>query len=840
MLKLAEKMEVGAMRTRQNLNQGWHIRELENDLVDIQALQQSALDGQPAWLATSMPAQVHDILFAHGLIPDPHLGKNAAACAWVAEKDWAYTCTFVSPPGSGPVFLRFKGLDTVAAVYLNGELLGRYANMNRQYTLEVRRAMRPPAKLNTLLIIFTSPLRYIRQQEARYGKTEGIPAHMLLRKSLSDFSDYLGAKPCFAKVGIFAEVVLDIPDQAWLDDVWVRQALSGDLTHADVAVTFTTQGKNARLDWTVCSPDGQKIARGAVPAQNGNFDFGLHYPHLWWPRTHGKAELYTLELALVLDGEICDQRSLKFGVRRTIPILKDAASGENRFAFEINGVLIFLKGACLAPFEGMSRVWAPERARRLLDLAEQADMNILRVWADGEIPDEDFYDECDQRGFLIWQDFMFGYGIHPTWLPGFAAEYRAEAEDNLQRLRGHPCLLLWCGGNENLMAWDFAFRRAPERGGDLFSEILPEACARLDPDRLFHPSSPSLGRVPNWPLEGDWHDYTKIMWSPQASVPLFASEIGRVSAPSLASMRRYLNPEDIWPEDFNPAVRTPGQPAWPPMWEYRSVPGAWEKVGEVEQFCDPAGPGDLVRSLGTAHGEYLQRRVERQRRGIPDGALSSSRRCWGSMVWRLNDAWPISYWALVDYYLEPKIAYYFLRRSYAPVLVCFEQTPDTIACWLVNDSPDEVSGRLVLSHKNFAGALMGAMSVEVTLPPGAARRCLDATDLGVIRLRTEFLQASFNGENVTYLLASERHLHLPAAELALHALENGVEISTDQFARQVTLAASGAAGAVFEDNYFDLAPGEKRTIALTVLASSVEIEARALNAPAVKVHLINY
>ena len=108
------------------------------------------------------------------------------------------------------------------------------------------------------------------------------------------------------------------------------------------------------------------------------------------------------------------------------------------------------------------------------------------------------------------------------------------------------------------------------------------------------------------------------------------------------------------------------------------VGGSWDKVGQLERYCDPMSARDLIRVLGTAHGDYLRERVERQRRGVPDGMPDGKRRCWGNMVWRLNDSWPIVYWSIIDYYLEPKIAYYYLRRSYHPVLVTFDRFTQTL------------------------------------------------------------------------------------------------------------------------------------------------------------------
>jgi hypothetical protein len=483
----------------------------------------------------------------------------------------------------------------------------------------------------------------------------------------------------------------------------------------------------------------------------------------------------------------------------------------------------------------MTHCWRHDRATRLLDLAERGNMNVLRVWGGGHLPPREFYDECDRRGILVWQDFMFGYGMHPSEDEDFAAECRAEVEDVVRRLRNHPSILLWCGGNENHMGWDFAFAGEPETGSNLFDEIMPEVCARHDPTRLFHKSSPYGGPVPNWPLEGDWHDYSTLNFLPEASVPLFATEIGRVSPPLLRSMRRFIGEEELWPDGFDPAIRKPGQPPWPEMWQYRSVDGSWDKAGPVEEFCDPGSAADLVRILGAAHGEYLQRRVERERRGVPDGVPDGSRRCWGNIVWRLNDPWPITYWSVIDYYLEPKIPYYFLRRAYAPVLVCFERTQDRIAAWVVNDSPGPVEGELIVRHMRFDGTVRHEIGTHVALEPGESARALDLTRFGPIRLRDEFLHADFDGARADLLLTGERYLHLPEAVLTVHPLEGGLCISADCFARQVRLEVAGSS-AYFDDNFFDLAPGVQKVVQL-LGAAEAEVTVDALNAGPVTVQV---
>ncbi len=822
------------MRFVHTLTEGWLVRQLPSDDPDVVALTREIVSPDGTWLSARMPAQVHDVLLEHGLISDPRIGRNAAECAWVGERDWAYACRFASPDGvGGPIWLDFEGLDTLASTYLNGSHIGSFGNMFHRYRVDVRDYLVPPAEENVLLIVFSSPLRFLNRVEQPPEHRDRIARHKYLRKAANDFTTYLGARPHFIKVGVYQDILLDVADRAWIENACIRCELSPDHASATMHVEVETGGAPASVVWALSHPSGAEAAHGTVATGEGAFTIELDRPRLWWPRTHGTPDLYSLRLDLELGGEVVDSRQDMVGIREIRPVLSDSETGEASFRFEVNGMPVFLKGANWVPVEGMTHCWDHERAMRLLDLAEHADMNVLRVWGGGYVPPEEFYHECDRRGILVWQDFMFEYGMHPGGYPGFDENCRAEAEGIVWRLRNHPCILLWVGGNENYMGWEFQIGGEPTIGRELFEGIIPEVCARLDPTRHYHPSSPYGGREANWPLEGDWHDYTWQDLSPLSSVPLFASETGRASPPSLHSMRRFLEEDDLWPPEHDPAVREPGQAAWPPMWGYRSVDGSWEKVGDLGEFCDPKTPEELVRALGTAHGEYLRWQVERHRRGVPDGEPDGRRRCWGHMVWRLNDAWPIVYYSVVDYYLEPKIAYYFLRRAFSPVLVCFERTADGLSVWVVNDSAERVSGDLLVRRISLDGTVRAELSVDAALGPGESRRSLDTLGLGRLAVRRELLHATFLGEEAIYLPMGERHLQLGRARLQARATVEGVELVTDTFARQVVLEAPGISGALFGDNYFDMAPGGRRVI--SVPAEVSEVLMRAYNADEIRV-----
>lgn len=831
-------LQVETARRRVTLNQGWFLKSVDVAASDIVQLTRDATEPDANWLPTTMPKQVQDVLLDHGRIPDPAIGKNAAACTWVFEKDWVYACRFATPATSGPVFLRFSGVDTRCDVYLNNRSVGRCDNMFRRYDFEISGYLDADQD-NVLLLIFHSPKKLVDQIRARVGQSSLVRPVKYLRKSCQDFQSYLGAKPHFLKMGVFREILLDIPGPARFEDICLRPTVAGDV--GCLQVITETQGKADAIRWTLKGPDG-RLRKGEVAASGGRLDFDVEVsrPALWWPHTHGNPSLYTLTLDLIHDSRIVDTYSHPVGFRTIEPVLKDADTGQERFGFKINGQMIFLTGGCWAPLDGKTHVWDQRRADRLLDMAQDAHMNILRLWGEGNLPPKEFYLECNRRGILVWQDFMTGCLIdHPMHDPDFKANIAAEIVDNIKRFRNHPCVLLWCGGNEHYRDIECCSDDINKpMGRELFEVLMPKLVQSHDPTRLFHRSSPwGISQIPNDPLSGDWHDYTGVKFMPNASVPLFASEFCRVSSPPLSEMQKILTPEELWPSGFVFRIDSPGEAAWPDMWKYRAIGSAWEKKGPIEQFMEPRSAEELVRVLGIAHGEENLRHIGRYRRGTPNGQPDGNRRCWGNTVWRFNDAWPIVYMANVGYYLEPKIPYYYLKRVYEPVLIDFERTDDEIHVWLVNDSPKRVQGTLELKKMTFAGNELGSLSQDITLDPGQSKRCLCATPLGMINLTQEFLAARFNGQTCALLLVGERYLKLPKARLSVERTDKGFHVTSDKYARQVCLKIPGTSGAWFSDNWFDLIPGEGKTITILDQAQGQKLRIGALNAEAVFVNL---
>lgn len=199
-----------------------------------------------------------------------------------------------------------------------------------------------------------------------------------------------------------------------------------------------------------------------------------------------------------------------------------------------------------------------ERYAARIAQAEQANVNLLRVWGGGIFEADDFYDLCDERGILTWQDFLFACSTYAEEEP-LRSEVEAEVRDNVVRLAPHPSLVLWNGNNENLWGfhdWDWQPRLQGRTWGlGYYTELLPALLAELDPGRPYTPGSPWSGTVdlhPNLDAHGSVHVWDA--WNRQGyevyrdHVARFVAEFGWQGPPTWSTLRDALSDDPLTPE----------------------------------------------------------------------------------------------------------------------------------------------------------------------------------------------------------------------------------------------------------------------------------------------------
>jgi beta-mannosidase len=780
--------------------------------------------GADSWLPATVPGGVHTDLLAAGAIPDPFIGDNEKRVQWVGKRDWEYRRTFAVTPellAEDNLDLVCDGLDTLAAVWLNGQLLGETDNMFCAYRWPVRDLLRRGE--NELRIQFRSPLRYTRsryEQRPLPGVAEMlIPGGQYLRKAPYHFGWDWGPK--LTAVGIWQDVYLEGWGMARFADVHLRQQHAAGQVTVSAQVTLDRQRREPLgLEIAITTPDGEVLRTQVdISDKPGAAAVTIQDPKLWWPNGHGAQPLYQVQVSLHAGQTELDTRFYQVGLR-TLELRRQADEGGTSFTFVVNGRPLFCKGANWIPADSFATRVTPERLEPLIAAAAATHQNMLRCWGGGYYESEAFYDLCDRYGLLIWQDFMFACAAYPLQEEAFVAGIRPEVVQQVRRLRHRACLALWCGNNEIETAW-FGWGWDTPANADVkaadeqfFYHTLAGWVAAEDPDRAYWPSSPSSGQPgvdPNSDATGDTHLWE--VW--HALQPFehyrtrqsrFVSEFGFQALPALATVATYAEPSE-W--NMTSYI----------MEHHQKNAGGNGRIMSylTAHFQLPKDFDSLVYVSQVLEAEALRVGVEHWRTLWPRTA--------GTLYWQLDDCWPVASWSSIDYFGRWKAAHYAARRFYAPLLLSAEIDGFAVGLAVHNDSPAPCAGSLRWSLETLQGAQVQAGDVPVSvdafavtrLPPlDLADQISDANSRDVVLVAELYADPEASPSAVCVVpFVPSKHLSLLDPQLSVQATVRGdqlsIAVTAQSLARFVELALAGV-DAVFSDNYFDLPAGRTRVV----------------------------
>ncbi|GAA3461512.1 glycoside hydrolase family 2 protein [Saccharothrix longispora] len=770
----------------------------------------------------AVPGSTHLDLLAAGLIPEPYLDTNESELVWMHRADWRYTTTFEAdgPRDGEEVELAFDGLDTVATVELNGHVLGRTANMHRSYRFDVRDALRDGA--NELVVTFRSALAHAEEQEEALGRRDRAYGHPFnaVRKMACSFGWDWG--PDLQTAGIWKPVRLERWSAARFREVRPLVTVDADGTgRVEVHVAVDRAGADRAAgtggavgaDLAVVVSVGGVERRVAVGGDTAAVAVEVPDVDLWWPVGYGDHPLHDLRVTLEADGVEVDARDRRVGFR-TVTVDTEPDEVGSPFTFVVNGVRVFAKGANWIPDDHFLTRVTRDRLVRRVEQAVDANMNMLRIWGGGIYETEDFYDVCDERGVLVWQDFPFACAAYAEESPMWE-EVEAEARENVARLTSHASLALWNGNNENLWGYrDWGWQEQLQGrtwGLRFYEELLPAIVAELDPTRPYSPGSPySPGDLhPNEDTHGTRHewevwnrlDYTRY----RDFTPRFCSEFGFQGPPTWATLTRWVHDEPMTPtspgfllhqkaEDGNGKLDRGLAPHLP-------APGSFEDWHWATQ---------LNQARAVAFG------IEHFRSHWPRTA--------GAVVWQLNDCWPVTSWAAVDGDERPKPLYYALRHAFAPRLLTVQPRDGRDALLAVNDTDAAWTGEVAVTRQTFAGEVLAAATIPLDVPARSVATLDLAEDL--------VTPTDPKGEVLVVSTADARaaHVFLEDLELAYHPaplsaevarVDGGyrVDVVASSFARDVALLPDRVAeDAVVDDALVTLVAGESHSFLVRTAA----------------------
>ncbi len=818
---------------RQNLHDGWTLQSRSGPVP-------ATIAGRS--IPAVVPGSTHVDLLAAGLIRDPYLDRVEAELVWMHRANWRYASQFGAlPVGQDErVDLVFDGLDTVATITLNGTELGSTANMNRSYRFDVRALLEAGA--NVLTVDFRSALEHAEEVQRAVDARPHTNAHPfnMVRKMACSFGWDWG--PDLQTAGIYKPVRLERWRTARLCEVRPLVTVDDDgagrvAVHVEIERSGLGVADDVDLDLTA-EVAGQH-ARMRIPAGASAGVVVVRVPDvdLWWPVGHGEHPLYDLDVALTSTGtgsgttdEPLDTYTRRIGFRTiTVEVTPDESG--TPFTVVVNGKPIFAKGANWIPDDHfLTRITRDQLVRRV-DRAVGAHMNMLRVWGGGVYESEDFYDVCDERGMLVWQDFLFACAAYPQEEP-LRSEVEAEARENVARLTPHASLALWNGANENLWGyadWGWQQSLAGRTWGlGYYTELLPAIVAELDPTRFYADGSPysptfsASGAVhPNDPDHGtrhEWDVWNKLDYlAYRDNVPRFCSEFGFQGPPTWATLTRWIHDEPLTPS--SPSILTHQKAA---DGNGKLARGLAPHLPEPTTFEDWHWATQLNQSRAVEFG------VEHFRSWWPRTA--------GALVWQLNDCWPVTSWAAVDSGERPKPLWYALRHAYAPRLLTVQPRGEHLVLVAVNDDDAPWSGVVNLERQTFSGRTCAAAGVELQVPPrSVVELALPETLTSPQDPRAEILVATAGPVRTVHTFAEDLDLAYDPAALTAQGfrIEGGyrVDVLAASFARDVALLADRVApDAEVDEMLVPMLAGERRSF---VVRTAVEVDPAELTGPLV-------
>ena len=735
------------------LNEGWKASLASGKaLIDL-----------PETIPATVPGSIHTDLMAQGLIADPFLDDNERLLAWIGYCDWNYTLEFEwSGTDKAHTDLVFEGIDTVASVYLNGHKISDVANQHRSYRYPVQKLL--ISGKNKLEVKFQSPIRYADRMSLELGYRPHVNHHPYnaVRKMAANFGWDWGIDT--STVGLFKPVYLDSYDVRIKE---LRPVLSFDENLGYANINVVLEGSSNKPLQIKLGDQVVTIAETRIGENSA--ELTIQNPELWYPTGEGKQNLYTLEVVLGDPADPAQTISSQVGFRRIQVEFPKSEDGIG-FQFVVNDKPTYIRGVNWIPDDAFVHRITKQSLRKRLEQARDANINLIRVWGGGLYESEDFYELCDELGLMVWQDFLFACASYSE--EGLGEEVEAEARENITRIMTHPSLALWNGNNENLWGhqeWNWQQRLEGKTwGAGFYYELLPSLVAELDPGRAYTPGSPyspdpdhlhndpDFGSVHIWDLwnQKDYPHYLDYK-------PRFVAEFGWQGPANWATIKESISDDPLTPES-------------PGMIIHQKAMSGNDKLtdGLVNHFALPNNMEDWHFAMQLNQANAIRFGLLHMRSEYP--------RCMGSVVWQLNDCWPVTSWAAIDGKGREKPLYFSIAQSYSPVLVTITGADSSLMVNLINNSLGDLSGQLSLKLLDYSGKVLAEHNQQVEAKASAKESiAIPAGLLPKDELARSVLVADFEGARANHFFADYKHsaLEAPAIETKLTKTGNGLRVA---------------------------------------------------------------
>jgi len=814
----------------------WEVKQYDTELPD-----QKLPDLKGQWFPSDVPGAIHYDLVAAGKLENPYSSASAAfASEWVAKSDWIYKTEFETPHEINKmktILLRFEGVDTYSEIWLNEELIGLTANAHRVYDFSVNHSIFAVNKKNTLLVRLKSHVRMITskidetEKHLKNGKSpEGTLGKSLIRRYQRSFyagSSLLNLGTGVLGMGIVRKVSLLSFAGPYIKDLSFRTVSISKIQSeqaqkkenyccdysAECMILLSVFGadENTHAQISLFSPAGIAVYEASFRVKKADMEIPLPVKNadLWWPKGYGNQNLYTLDVKITQGGFLTDEVKQLAGIKKCELVTKDE-KGKNTFYLKINGKKIIIHGQNLIPLDYIKSYRCKEEYMRVFDMLENQYVNMVRIWGGGVIEEDYFYEECDRRGIMLFQDFFLHSNQYPDYDKDWTDEFLEESEEMLRRVRKHPSLCIICGGNETIEGWEcWGWKQSPGcfNGERLIKQDLPSISSRLCPELPYIENSPHGGLNCQSPSEGESHIWGNFYNSTKD--PLFVTETcwTQESYSRPPTLKKYM---DLNVDDFSCQL-------WAEKWRERTGLGLINRY----PYSDLFESGNLKSYLHSL--EVEQMRADYNALNMFRFASPNNN---GVMYWSFNKGGPLFQFGCVDYGGYPMMSYYAVKRVFSPLAVFARRDIKDISVMLSNHSPHAYEVKTEIFHLDKEGHVLGYWAEETNIKHG---------ELEEIRLKNLYEKIHERTGEIIYVCAATA-CKLTASDMLFFCSYNEFEqisnplkikhekmseniwlvyIETEYPVRMVELESNQKL--LFSDNYFPMIPQKGITIEINLL-----------------------
>jgi len=753
------------------LNTAWELREVGSNL----------------WLPAHVPGMVSQDIEEYKKHEKAHKYNFKS----ILKADWEYRTTFDVTQvvlDQDVIELCFKGLETYADVYLNDSLLLKADNKFRSWVASCKPVMK--LKDNKLTLYFHHKLKRKKDSLLHHNFLATNPKFL--------FKDELNKdKDCkhSLSIGVLKPILLRAWSTAKIDELYLkpdsitqkRAVYSINVSLLSIANQYVSleclvNNKSVRL------PINVKLKKG-----NNNYStrIVIERPRFWWTNGLGSPNLYNLTVRVRREQEIISEIHQRFGVR-TIELVKQSSSPDKTCYFKLNGVPVFIKGATY--ISDCQNSDLEETQEQTIESARISNFNML--WLKETYEVDRFYDLCDEKGILVWQDFMAN-SLNLNNDSTYEEIFRQEAIENMKRLRNHPCIALWCGNDMPI---------ADETGNSIVKEY-PYG------QQLFQEALPKLVKQYSFPIP--YLNTSSYIVKPPSGVNLFKGQmIGNLAKGYGVPSQGILNKSNALSDNdfsrFNSEEEQKSLSAY--------MQNNFNEARDVES---------KAYISWIAQSEILKSTIENHRINMP--------KCMGTLYEQLNDCHGNCSLSSIDSSAQWKPAQYAICEAFSHVLVVPVRERNMVNIYVASDALKDLDAILLTKLIDFYGNDIFVKQVPIDIKANKSgillsvneKELLKKADITKCCLVVQINQASKTlSHNILYFTELKNLFQpKPAIDFDINEAVTGYNLilRSSVLVKNLVIKTS-LKNCWFSDNNFDLLPGKRTKVNIRYNGTKAELE----------------